>query len=512
MLLLKVTIEVKKSGNWSVFEEFNASDRSEASQTYHSLKKQKGLTAKRLSAEYMGEDGKFTKKTLSLKVFDLPKSADPDGSDGDVAGEQKTANPKKAVGKSSSKPVKKAAKPRKSKSQKAGVPKSVKSEARADTGIVQVLESFGRRMFGSLATQPAAKKTVRRPPVALPADLEDRHPSLKRNNGAYLRAYKDEKKLEVDQYVSLESISSVAKEFMVYVENLLKEEGRPDGDDFEERIFGFVIGALLRIERTVDFSTDRGRMMLKFSLEIFIGEGESVESFLTRLPMLLLKVEVREVSLQGARAFKAYDAGNIDKLKRVIRETFGSERRDEERETSGPEGRDEERLGISREVGIAFTDIVDSTSLNVRIGDEAHQRVIQHHARLVDLACLESGGMILKNLGDGFMIAFNDRDSLVSFHHALLSAYGAETFDGKISAYEIRVGGNFGQAIARDGDFFGSSVALAARISSKARNSHGCLPQALLPVLGNHVFYVNGIEAVQLKGFPQEHQVVHFYV
>ena len=88
-------------------------------------------------------------------------------------------------------------------------------------------------------------------------------------------------------------------------------------------------------------------MMLKLSLEIFLGEGESVEDFVNRMPMLLLKVEVREVSLQGSRAFKAYEAGNIGKLKRVVRETFGAD------------GKDEARLGISRKVGIAFTDIVD---------------------------------------------------------------------------------------------------------------------------------------------------------
>ena len=152
------------------------------------------------------------------------------------------------------------------------------------------------------------------------------------------------------------------------------------------------------------------------------------------------------------------------------------------------------------------------TSLNVRIGDEMHQQVIQHHAKMVDLACESSGGSILKNLGDGFMVAFDDRESLVGFHHAVLAAHGAETFDSDIPAYEIRVGGNFGEAIARDGDFFGSSVALAARISSKAKNSQGCLPQAMLPVLGNYVFYVNGLETVKLKGFPEQHEVVHFYV
>src|SRR5271157_4338212 len=55
---------------------------------------------------------------------------------------------------------------------------------------------------------------------------------------------------------------------------------------------------------------------------------------------------------------------------------------------------------------ILFTDLVDSTTLMRRVGDERAQPLFESHHRLLSDAVSAHGGSELQWLGDGLMVAF----------------------------------------------------------------------------------------------------------
>jgi class 3 adenylate cyclase len=59
-----------------------------------------------------------------------------------------------------------------------------------------------------------------------------------------------------------------------------------------------------------------------------------------------------------------------------------------------------------RTVSIAFTDLVSSTALFSRLGEDAAERLRTHHFSVLRQAIALFGGSEVKNLGDGLMIAF----------------------------------------------------------------------------------------------------------
>jgi len=58
-------------------------------------------------------------------------------------------------------------------------------------------------------------------------------------------------------------------------------------------------------------------------------------------------------------------------------------------------------------VTIAFTDIEDSTRLNEFFGDQRWMEVLRAHNDVVKVVTADFGGTVVKNQGDGFMLAFS---------------------------------------------------------------------------------------------------------
>ena len=70
--------------------------------------------------------------------------------------------------------------------------------------------------------------------------------------------------------------------------------------------------------------------------------------------------------------------------------------------------------GGSGLVTLLFTDLVGSTELLARAGDEAAQRIFTSHHQILTDAVTRHGGDEVKWLGDGLMVAFTSAADALS--------------------------------------------------------------------------------------------------
>jgi adenylate cyclase len=117
-----------------------------------------------------------------------------------------------------------------------------------------------------------------------------------------------------------------------------------------------------------------------------------------------------------------------------------------------------------------FADLVGYTALSVEQGDEHAAEVATRFQREVSTLATRHGASVVKSLGDGAMVRADDAGDAVRLGLAL-----ANGLDG---LPPVRVGINTGPAVERDGDFFGSAVNLAARLSQAARGGEVLLTEA----------------------------------
>ena len=117
-----------------------------------------------------------------------------------------------------------------------------------------------------------------------------------------------------------------------------------------------------------------------------------------------------------------------------------------------------------------FADLVGFTALSIEQGDEEAANVATRFHGEVRRLAAEHGATVVKSLGDGAMLRSGDAADAVSLGLALTKG-----LDG---LPPVRVGMNTGPAVERDGDFFGSTVNLAARLGQAARGGEVLLTDA----------------------------------
>jgi class 3 adenylate cyclase len=119
-------------------------------------------------------------------------------------------------------------------------------------------------------------------------------------------------------------------------------------------------------------------------------------------------------------------------------------------------------------VTVLFSDIEGSTELTERLGDQRWLEVLEQHNRIVRAQVGEYGGYEVKSQGDGFMVAFPSARQAVKCAIDIQGALARRAANGELPL-RVRIGIHTGEAIHRDGDFYGKSVILAARIADRAQ-------------------------------------------
>lgn len=163
------------------------------------------------------------------------------------------------------------------------------------------------------------------------------------------------------------------------------------------------------------------------------------------------------------------------------------------------------RLTADGRVVIVFSDIEGSTEANEAMGDRAWVRLLGKHNKLVQSRVDKHGGHVVKNQGDGFMIAFADPENAVRCSAEVQAALADAA---RWEAIRVRIGVHMGTSVRRGEDLFGLDVAMAARVAGQADGGEILLSAPVAAAVGDLDDIVLGSpREVELKGLRGTHSL-----
>jgi class 3 adenylate cyclase len=157
-----------------------------------------------------------------------------------------------------------------------------------------------------------------------------------------------------------------------------------------------------------------------------------------------------------------------------------------------------ERAGLldrlHRPPAVSFLDLTGYTRLTEERGDEAAAELAETLASLVRRRSQEHGGQPVKWLGDGVMFYFADPGESVLAALEMVDGVATEALP------PARVGIDAGPVIFQEGDYYGRTVNVAARIAEYARPGEVLVSQEVVDATDGTAVAFTGIGAVELKG------------
>ena len=133
----------------------------------------------------------------------------------------------------------------------------------------------------------------------------------------------------------------------------------------------------------------------------------------------------------------------------------------------------EEWAGAQRlNLALVFTDIVDSTNIGYRLGDDKWMQELSSHFHRGRELGLNYDCYIVKVIGDAFFVAFRNSTDAVNFAVEFSKDTGVD-FIG------IRVGVHSGQVQLMDNDIYGLNVNYTARIQSSIKGGGICVSDSI---------------------------------
>jgi adenylate cyclase len=151
---------------------------------------------------------------------------------------------------------------------------------------------------------------------------------------------------------------------------------------------------------------------------------------------------------------------------------------------------------VDRPPAVCFLDITGYTRLTEERGDEAAADLAARLAGLVRRSAQEHGGTPVKWLGDGVMFYFREPAD------AVLAALDMVEVVGRQGLPPAHVGIHAGPVIFQEGDYFGRTVNLAARMAEYARPGEVLVSQEVVDAAEGGPVSFTEIGPVELKGVP----------
>jgi len=149
------------------------------------------------------------------------------------------------------------------------------------------------------------------------------------------------------------------------------------------------------------------------------------------------------------------------------------------------------------EVTLVFTDLVSFSSWSLEAGDEATLRLLRRVAQVAEPPVLDSGGQIVKRMGDGMMAVFSDPATAVRATVEALEA--VETVEVEGYTPRMRAGIHTGRPQRIGSDWLGVDVNVAARVMERATRGGLIISGATLEKISAEELEALGVRAKRVR-------------
>ena len=169
---------------------------------------------------------------------------------------------------------------------------------------------------------------------------------------------------------------------------------------------------------------------------------------------------------------------------------------DEVWQTGGWENDEPERMLAT----VLFTDIVDSTTTAIELGDRRWRQLLEQHNALVRRELLRYRGREVDSAGDGFLATFDGPARAIRCASAIVGGAHAIGID-------VRAGLHTGECEIADGKVAGIAVHTGARVAGLAGAGEVLVSSTVKDLVAGSGIEFSGRGAHQLKGIPGDWQL-----
>ncbi len=153
-------------------------------------------------------------------------------------------------------------------------------------------------------------------------------------------------------------------------------------------------------------------------------------------------------------------------------------------------------LGRMR-VAIAFADLAGYTRLTEEEGELEAVDVVERFIEAVEIT-LPDEARVIKTIGDEVMVVGSDPATLTDW------AVGFQRLQS--GEHLPRIGVHYGDALYRDGDYYGRDVNIASRVAARAAGGEVLATRPVVEHVGSHLEFER-IAEVRLKGFTEPTEI-----
>lgn len=153
---------------------------------------------------------------------------------------------------------------------------------------------------------------------------------------------------------------------------------------------------------------------------------------------------------------------------------------------------------------VLFTDLVASTELRARLGEQVAEELRRRHDQILTAAVTGHHGVVVKGLGDGIMARFAGAGDALAAGVAIQQGMERHNRSSTASApMHVRVGLSAGDVSIEDADCFGTPVIEAARLCAAAEAGQILSAMVVHWLARGSAHEFRPLGALELKGLPE---------
>ena len=223
----------------------------------------------------------------------------------------------------------------------------------------------------------------------------------------------------------------------------------------------FLAGAAEGASRTAGLNHDQFVEMLGKAVEVLGSNPEVAKKFSEKYEEYLLEPKYAEMFRSGGDAIETFLKEAGEDVSGALAQAL------EVWNKPAAESVEKDKL-----VTVLFTDLVGSTKMTQELGDAGAQEILRKHNEIVRNGLAKYQGLEVKHTGDGIMARFSVTSNAVESAIWMQEAFATNNEATPDRAVSVRIGINTGEPIQEEGDIFGTTVQLAARICDKGKTGH----------------------------------------